>query len=112
VWGIGKASISGKQCNTHEELSVQAQAASAAITMESVHGMAGSYSTRLCAVLVLRGQCVNGHPDVRRDLRRGIPTSERIAHAQQLRQNLQRVVERRWKCFADSLASGSPNRSP
>jgi hypothetical protein len=74
VWWMGKRSISREQCNTPEELPVQAQAALAAITMESVNGIAESYSTRLCAVLVLIGQCLHGRPDLMRNLQRGIQT--------------------------------------
>jgi hypothetical protein len=71
MWWIGKGSINREQCNTPEELSVEAQAALAAITMESVSGMVESYSIRLCAVVALSGQCLNGHRDVIADLRRG-----------------------------------------
>jgi hypothetical protein len=49
MWGIGKGSINCEQCNSLEELSIQAQAALAAITIESAKGMVGSYFTRFSA---------------------------------------------------------------
>jgi hypothetical protein len=56
--------------------------------------MVGSYSTRLCAVFALRGQCLNGHCSVMRDLRRGRQTLEGIVHAQEAQaESLQRFVE-------------------
>jgi hypothetical protein len=45
MWWMGKDSINREQCNTSKELSIQAQAALTAISMESVNGMAESYST-------------------------------------------------------------------
>jgi transposase len=36
IWGMGKGSINREQCNTLEELSVQSQAALAAISMDCV----------------------------------------------------------------------------
>jgi hypothetical protein len=42
MWAMGKASKNREQCNTREELSVQAQAGLAAISMESVNAMVGS----------------------------------------------------------------------
>jgi thiamine phosphate synthase YjbQ (UPF0047 family) len=80
---MGKCSISRKQRNTREELSDQAQAALAAITMSSVNGMVENYSTHLTAILVLRKQCLNRHRDVMKDLRRDRQTPEGIAHAQE-----------------------------
>jgi hypothetical protein len=81
MWWMGNDSINREQCTTPEELSFQAQAALAASTMDSVNGMVGSSSTCRCDVLVLKGQCLNGHPDVIRDLQRGRQTPEGIAHA-------------------------------
>jgi hypothetical protein len=80
---MGNGSINHEQCNIREELSVQVQAALAAITMEFIDGMAESYSTRLCVDLIRRGQCRNGRRDILRDLCRGMQTSEGIACAQE-----------------------------
>jgi hypothetical protein len=94
MWWMGKGSINREQCNTPEELSVEAQTALAAISMESVNGMVESSSTRLCAVLALKGQCLNCHCSVVRDLRRGVQTPEGIAHARKAQaESLQRFVE-------------------
>jgi hypothetical protein len=106
MWWMVKGSINREQCNTPEELSVQAQAAEAAITMSSVNGMVVSCSIRLTADLVLRGQCLNGHRDVIKDLCRSIQTPDGIVHAREAQANsLQRFVEGDWELFA-ALSSG------
>jgi hypothetical protein len=106
MWGMGKCSINREQCNTPEELSVQAQAALAAITMNSINGMIENYSTLLCAILALRGQCLNVHPDVVRDLRHGVRIPEEIAHARETQtESLQKFVEGSRELFA-ILSSG------
>jgi hypothetical protein len=103
---MGKGAINREQCSTPDELSVQTQAALAAITMSSVNGMVGSYSTRPCAVLVVREQCYHGHPDVIRDLHHGIQTPEGIAHAREPQtESLQTFVEGSRELFA-ALSSG------
>jgi hypothetical protein len=118
---MGKGSINREECNTPDELSVQAQAAWAANTIESVNGLVRSYSTSLCAILVLRGQWANGHPEVMRDLRRGRQTAEGIVHAQEAQaESLQRFVEGNRKLFAvcpleislGVMANGSPSFFP
>jgi hypothetical protein len=121
MWWIGKGSINREQCNTPEELSVQAQAALAVITISSVNGMVESYSTRFCAVLVLRGQCLNGLRDVMRDLVRGRQTPEGIAHAQEVSaESLQGFVKGSRELLAalptgislGVMANGSVSRFP
>jgi hypothetical protein len=62
MWGMGKGSINREQCNTPEELSVQAQTASDAVSVDSVNEMAESSSTHLCAILVLNGQSLMAIP--------------------------------------------------
>jgi hypothetical protein len=47
MWEMGKGSINREQCNTPEELSVQAQTASDAVSVDSVNEMAESSSTLL-----------------------------------------------------------------
>jgi hypothetical protein len=69
MWRMGKGSINREQCSTPEELSVQAKAALTAIPISFVNGMVESSSALLWAVLALSGQCLNGHPDVMRDLK-------------------------------------------
>jgi hypothetical protein len=54
MWGMGKGTINREQCNTPEELSVQAQASREPITMSSINGIVESYSTPFCAILALR----------------------------------------------------------
>jgi hypothetical protein len=56
MWWTGKGSINLEQYNTPELLSVQAQTALAAITMDSINRMAERSSGRLCAVFALTGQ--------------------------------------------------------
>jgi hypothetical protein len=85
---MGKCLINRDQCNTAKELSVKAQAAFAAITIESVNRMAGDSSTALCAVLALRGQCLNAPSDVVRDLRRGTRTPEGLPKHEKPSQNV------------------------
>jgi hypothetical protein len=82
---MGKGLINSEQCNTADELSVQAQAALAAITIESANVMDCSFSKRLRAILVLRGQFLKGRHDVMMDLRRGRQTPEGISHAGEAR---------------------------
>jgi hypothetical protein len=53
---MGNGSINREQWNTAEELSIQAQAALSAISMESVNGMVESSSTDLWTVLALKGK--------------------------------------------------------
>jgi hypothetical protein len=97
---MGKGSVNREHFNTSEELSVQSQSALAAITMDSVNGMAGNSSTLLCAVLSLSGKCLNGHRDVRADLRRGRQTPEGIAHEREAQtESLQRFVEGSRRLF-------------
>jgi transposase len=112
MWWMRKGSINREQCNTPEELSVEAQTPVAAISMESVNGMIESYSTRLCAILALRGQCLNWHCSVMRDLRCGVRTPEEIAHARKAQaKSLQRFVKgNRAHSFAlnfDSIPIGN-----
>jgi hypothetical protein len=71
MWWMGKGSINREQCNTPEELSVQAPAALAAITISSINGIVESYSTGFCAVLILRGQCLHFRRSPMKDLRCG-----------------------------------------
>jgi hypothetical protein len=111
MWGMGKGSINRKQCNTPEELSVQAQAALAAITMSFVNGMLVSSSTRRCAVLVLSGQCLHGRRDVMRDLRHAVQTSEGIAHAREAQaKSLQGFVRGQPRVLGCSVVGGSASR--
>jgi hypothetical protein len=104
--GRGRRSINREECNTSEKFSVQAQAALNAISMESVNGMVENYSTCLCAVLVLRGQCLNVHRSVMRDLHLGVLTPDEIAHAREAQtESLQRFVEGSRRSFT-ALSSG------
>jgi hypothetical protein len=65
-----------------------------------------SDSTRLGAISALRGQCLNGHPDVMRDLYRGMRTPEAIAHAREAQaESLSRFVKENQKLFT-ALSSG------
>jgi hypothetical protein len=93
-----------EQCNTPTELSVQAQAALAATSTESVTGMVESYSIHFCAVLALKGLCLNAHRSVKMELRRGVRTSEEISHAREGQaESLQRFVQGTRELFALSL---------
>jgi hypothetical protein len=110
MWWTGKDSINREQCNTPEELSVQAEAALTAITMESLNGMVESYSTRLRVILALSGQCLNRHRDVMRDLRLSRQTPEGIAHAREAQtESLPRFVEGS-RALLTALSSGDPPR--
>jgi hypothetical protein len=72
--------------------------------------MVESYSTGLCAVLALREECLNGHRNVIRNLRRSRQTPEGIAHAQEAQaESLQGFVERSRELFA-ALSSGDQPR--
>jgi hypothetical protein len=105
---MGKGLINREQCNTAEEFSVQAHAAWAAITMESVNGMVGSYSTHLCAVLVLRGQCLNCHRSVTKDLRRDIQAPRGFSMHEKPRQNLSRYSLREAKRYSIPIKPTNP----
>jgi hypothetical protein len=111
MWWMGKGSINRERCTTPEELSIQAQATLAIITMDSVNGMTGSSSTCLCAILALKGQCLNGHPNVMRDLRRDRQTAEGIADAGEAHaETLQRFVERS-RALSAALSTGDQPRN-
>jgi hypothetical protein len=72
--------------------------------------MVWSYSTSLRAVLALKVSRFDGHPDVMRDLRRGIQIPEGIADPHQAQAEfLQRFVEGSRQRFA-ALSSREPSR--
>jgi hypothetical protein len=71
----------------------------------SVTGMVESYSTHFCAVLALKGQYLNTHRSVKRELRRGVRTPEEISHAREGQaESLQRFVQASRELFALSLS--------
>jgi hypothetical protein len=108
---MAKGLINRERCNPTEERYVRARAVWDSITIESVNGMVGSYSTRLCTVLALMGQWLNGHPDVMRDVCRGGRTPEGIASASEGQaESLQRFVEGSRTLFA-ALSSGDRPQS-
>jgi hypothetical protein len=72
--------------------------------------MIGSYYIRLCAILALKGQCLHGHCDVMRDLRRGRQTPDGISHAREAQaESLQGFVEVSRELLA-ALLSGDQLR--
>jgi hypothetical protein len=97
IWRMAKGSINRKQCNSPKELSVQAQAILAAISIESTNEMVWSYSTRMCTFLAQRGQwldvdrsVVRDWGRVKSDLRVVYGLQKRLHMHEKPRQNLSR----------------------
>jgi hypothetical protein len=104
--------VNREQYNPSEELSIQVQAALTGVTREFVKRLARGSSLRLCAVMGLSEQSINGQPDVMSDLCPGRQTPELMIHARQAEPvSLESFVGESRELFAGLLSGDSPRCS-
>jgi hypothetical protein len=77
MWAILKEGINTEGCTSPEELYNCAVSAWDAIPIDVVNRLVDSFNVRLLAVEALQGECLNGHREIMRRLRREV-TPEQI----------------------------------
>lgn len=90
LWGLLKNRITGSNCQTTNDLWLQAQAAWDEITIDKVNNLIGSFTNRLRTVEALDGQSLNGH----RNIQVMLAQNYTIQQIRQMREEEKQILER------------------
>lgn len=93
LWHKLKSTMDISQCQTPDDLWMQAQIAWNAISMEEINNLIADFFLRLQCVRAIGGQSINGHSDVKRMLKGGHTVDEIIELQTQETESVARFKE-------------------